>query len=67
MDAHQEFRAAMTDAGLVYTDSLIADGKIKRFHVEGDRPGSQNGWYIFHGDGIPAGAFGSWKNGEWHK
>ncbi|MCZ6732742.1 MAG: toprim domain-containing protein, partial [Gammaproteobacteria bacterium] len=56
----------MTDASLVCTDPFIADGKINRFHVEGDRPGTKNGWYIFYPDSMPAGAFGSWKNGETH-
>ncbi|BAP80331.1 hypothetical protein MT1_3156 [Pseudomonas sp. MT-1] len=43
-----------------------ADGKIHRLHVPGDRPGTQNGWYVLHLDGIPSGAFGSWKAGDYH-
>lgn len=34
------------------------------FHVEGDRPGTRNGWYVLHLEGVPAGVFGSWKTGE---
>jgi putative DNA primase/helicase len=42
----------------------IADGQLHRFHVEGDRSGSKNGWYVLYGDGLPAGSYGSWKTGE---
>ena len=38
-------------------------GVIHRFHVPGDRQGSENGWYVLYLDGIASGAFGSWKNG----
>lgn len=44
----------------------IADGKIHRFHVPGDKPRSRNGWYVLHLDGIASGAFGSWKAGDSH-
>lgn len=43
-----------------------ADGGIHRFHVPGDRPGSQNGWYVLFADGIASGCFGSWKAGTSH-
>lgn len=45
----------------------IADGKFHRFHIPGDRPGSRNGWYVLHLDGIASGCFGSWKLGATHK
>lgn len=35
--------------------------KLVRFHVDGDAKGSKNGWYNFHSDGLPAGAFGCFK------
>ena len=38
-------------------------GALNRYRVEGDKSGSANGWFIFYDDGIPAGAFGSWKSG----
>ena len=38
-------------------------GVIHRFHVPGDRQGSENGWYVLYLDGIASGAFGSWRNG----
>lgn len=43
-----------------------ADGTIHRFHVPGDRPGSQNGWYVLFADGIASGCFGSWKQSSTH-
>ena len=42
----------------------IPDGEIHRFQIPGDKPGSRNGWYVLYGDGLPAGAFGSWKLGN---
>lgn len=54
----------MSERGL-YTDAeIVADGKIKRFHVEGDSNGKENGWYVLHIDRMPAGAYGSWKTNE---
>jgi putative DNA primase/helicase len=64
----------MTDATILFRDALQAafgpldwlpegDGEIHRFHVPGDRPGSQNGFYVLFLDSIASGAFGSWKVG----
>ncbi|MCL7944063.1 toprim domain-containing protein [Marinobacter sp. ATCH36] len=39
----------------------VPDGKIQRFEVPGDKPGSKNGWYVLFLDGVPAGTFGTWK------
>lgn len=44
----------------------IADGSIHRFHVPGDKPGTQNGWYLLFPDGIASGCFGSWKASSSH-
>ena len=57
------FRAAMREAGAVPPDVIEADGQLHRFHVEGDKAGSRNGWYALHLDGRAAGVFGSWKSG----
>lgn len=35
--------------------------RIERFHVDGDKPGSKNGWYILHTDFPPVGLFGCHK------
>ncbi len=60
------FRDAMGAAGLQTDAAIIADGRLHRIHIEGDKRESKNGWYCFHDDGLPAGAFGSWKTGESH-
>ncbi len=61
------FRDAMHGAGLTPPERIEPDGALHRFHVEGDRSGSANGWYLLHLDGRAAGAFGSWKTGAWSK
>jgi putative DNA primase/helicase len=56
------FSESMQAHGLSCPDAIIPDGIIHRFNVNGDKPGSKNGWYVLYGDnGLPAGAFGSWK------
>lgn len=62
-DTINQFRTAMLDAGLTPPDVIAADGQLHRFHVEGDKAGSRNGWYALHLDGRAAGIFGSWKTG----
>lgn len=42
---------------------LVADGRLHRHHVEGDRRGTRNGWHILHVDAPASGAGGSWKTG----
>lgn len=63
-DVISSFITALNQASLCTKDKIIADGKLHRFHVEGDKKGSKNGWYIVFIDGIPAGCFGSWKTGK---
>ena len=58
-NATLQFRAAMQAAGLDYPGDIIPDGRLQRFKVNGDR--TPDGWYVFHPDGVPAGAFGYWK------
>ncbi|MGM0984688.1 MAG: toprim domain-containing protein [Pseudomonadota bacterium] len=65
-----QLRNAMAQAGIVYDDKapIRGDGKLHRFHVEGDPPGVRNGWYCFHDDARPAGNFGCNKRfGPDHK
>lgn len=56
---------AMRGAGCEPHDPAVVvfDGLLHRYRVADDKAGSKNGWFIFYGDGIPAGAFGSWKTG----
>lgn len=62
-----QLRQAMRDAGLTPPDAIEFDGKIHRF---GDgskaKRNDDSGWYIAHGDNIPAGTFGSWRGGVTH-
>ena len=43
--------------------ALVADGRLHRHRIEGDKPGSLNGWHVLHLDSPPSGAGGSWKSG----
>lgn len=58
-----DFKTALDAAGLPTRDKIVPDGRLHRFTIHGDKPGSKNGWYVLYGDGLPAGAFGSWKHG----
>lgn len=64
---NQPMEQAMQSAGLQpFRDiDLVADGRLHRYRVLGDKAGSRNGWYVLHSDPL-AGAFGSWKTGEQH-
>lgn len=43
-------------------------GGIERFHVNGDKAGSKNGWLVLHIDNdFSAGCYGSWKDNSSHK
>ena len=53
----------MAAAGIRTDAELVADGTLRRFHVQDDKRGTKNGWYILFADGIPAGEFGTWKGG----
>jgi putative DNA primase/helicase len=59
---------AMRQAGLAPAKDihLEPNGRLLRFRVEGDKPGSQNGWAVLHDGPVQAGAFGSWRTGESH-
>ncbi len=57
------FKNALDQARLSTKESIISDSKIHRFHIEGDKKQSKNGWYVLYADTIPAGAFGCWKRG----
>lgn len=55
------FSDAMTTAGLSGCGIPVDDGQLHRFKIEGDKAGSENGWYVLYGGEVPAGAFGCWK------
>ena len=62
-DTINQFRTAMLDAGLTPPEAIEADWQLHRYHVEGDKAGSKNAYYVLHLDGRAAGVFGSWKSG----
>ena len=53
---------AMESAGLTPPPSFKFDGQLHRFSTNG-RKGDDAGWYVVYPDNIPAGAFGSWRDG----
>lgn len=62
MAHEEELAAAMREHGITPPPNIIADGKLHRFPSNGQR-GDDAGWYVLHADGIPAGAFGDWRQG----
>ena len=61
-DHIDKFRAAIEAAGISAPDEIYDDGRLHRFSTNGKR-GDDSGWYVLHGDGIPAGKFGCWRAG----
>lgn len=60
MDAINQFRQAMTNAGLIPPETIHGDGKLHRFSTDG-KPSHKNGWHFLHLDGIPWGQAGDWS------
>lgn len=59
-----QFRAALARRGIVPRDGvIIADGRIHRCDAEG-RGGKGDAAYLLHLDGIPAGGFENWRDGD---
>lgn len=57
----ESLRERMFSAGLDPGTLPIPDGATHRFHVDGDKRGSQNGWYCFHADHPVNITFGTYK------
>lgn len=62
MDFIHQFREAIRSAGLNPPDEINPDGELHRFSSNGTR-GDTAGWYVLHGDGIPAGVVGCFRSG----
>ena len=62
MNTLENFKAAIASAGLVPPQEIIGDGKTHRFSSSG-KARDDSGWYVFHADDRPAGAFGCWRSG----
>jgi len=56
-EASQQFREAISAAGLTPPLEIIGDGTLQRFSSNG-LPRDKAGWYVFHDDDRPAGRFG---------
>lgn len=64
MQQHEiQFREFMAACGVVTEAVIPDDGTLCRFHVQGDKPGTRNGWAVLFGEGVPAGCFGHWRTG----
>lgn len=63
MNHVQAFIEDMQRNGINVGVDIRDDGEIHRRHIEGDKRGSLNGWFVLHSDGLPAGAYGDWKEG----
>jgi putative DNA primase/helicase len=63
LDAVGQFREALQARGLIPPVEILADGEIHRCNAEG-RGGENDGAYLLHLDGIPAGGFENWRDGE---
>ena len=61
-DPIQQFKTAMFMSGIMPPDLIETDGKINRF-PSGDSKNDKNGWYVFHAEPVPAGAYGCWQRG----
>lgn len=55
---------ATASTGLSVKTPLVLDGNIHRFHVNGDKNGKKNGWYIGFEGNHKIVIFGSWKTGQ---
>ena len=62
--AIDQFRQAMQMAGIYFSGEIIADGRLHRFHIEGQKMGTKNGAYILHLDDHPAGWFLNYTTGQ---
>ena len=55
MDFNQiitQFQAELLSNGVTPPDEIIGDAQLHRFHIEGDKSSSKNGWYVLHLDGV---------------
>lgn len=58
----EQVKSEMERYGLTPPAHIYFDGVIHRFQTSSGKK-DKSGWYLLHGDGIPAGAFGCFKNG----
>ena len=63
-DPEVEFLGVLMDYGLEV--EYLQYGKLQRVKTTTDKKGEKSGWYIFHPDGVPAGAYGDWRLSDDH-
>ncbi|MBN3789309.1 AAA family ATPase [Burkholderia sp. Ac-20353] len=59
---YEQFARAIQEHGFKPPE-VIPDGKLHRFDGPDEKRGKRSAWYVLHGDGVPAGAFGDWRTG----
>ncbi|MDR6536967.1 toprim domain-containing protein [Variovorax soli] len=62
MNPIDAFLKAIVAAGMQSPAEIHGDGRIHRFSPTGKRS-DDAAWYVLHLDGVPAGAFGNWRDG----
>ncbi len=62
-DIIDQFKNDMAANGVIIRESIIADGQLHRYHVEGDSSGSKNAAVVLYLDDNPAGYFKNHKTG----
>jgi putative DNA primase/helicase len=62
-DAITGISNAMLTQGIEPPEIIDLDGVLHRFHIDGDKGGSKNGWYVGHTLPYSICTFGSWKTG----
>jgi putative DNA primase/helicase len=60
VSAENSFREKLREYGLVPPDHLDGSGKLTRIDLGGKKAGNKYGFYVWHSDGIPSGAYGHW-------
>lgn len=63
MNIEIRFSEAISAAGITPPSEVMADGELHRFHIDGDKHGSQNGWYVLYPGNLSYGLCGDWKTG----
>lgn len=58
-----QFAAALAARGIL-AEQIEADGALHRCKVEGGKPGREDAAYVLHLDGVPAGGFINWRDGQ---
>jgi putative DNA primase/helicase len=61
VQAEDDLRCNLREAGLVPPDGLDGSGKLVRLDAV-DKPGKKTGWLVYHSDVPPVAVFGDWRD-----